>query len=209
MTTFAKRERFAIAQTLRNLGPDAPTLCSDWKSFDLLAHLVNRENRPDSALGLIIPAFSSYSNKIATESKNRGFENLVKEFEDGPKIYSPFSIPGVDRLANTFEFLVHHEDLLRGESNYTPRVISEADKKFLWKQFTRSAKFFMLKAQVGIVAKSDQGTYTVKTGNNSVTISGEVVDLILFAFGRKSAAQVEFTGDESAINTLKQTKFGF
>ena len=50
MTSLAKRERSALAQTLRTLGPDVPTLCQGWNSFDLLANLITRETRPDAAL---------------------------------------------------------------------------------------------------------------------------------------------------------------
>jgi hypothetical protein len=102
MTSLAKRERYAIAQTLRNLGPDAPTLCEGWTSFDLLVHLISR---------------------------------------------------------------------------------------------------------VGIIAKSDQGVFTIKSGNSCVTMEGDVVDLILYSFGRKSAASIKFEGDEESIRILKETKF--
>ena len=208
MTSLAKRERYAISQTLRNLGPDAPTLCEGWTSFDLLVHLISRENRPDAALGLIIPAFSQYSKKVADELKSRGFENLIQEFEDGPKQFSPFAIPGVDNLANSFEFLVHHEDLLRAQQNYVARVFGDLDKKLLWKRFTQTGKVFLRKAKVGIIAKSDQGVFTINSGNSCVTMEGEVVDLILYSFGRKSAANIKFEGNEESIMILKETKFG-
>lgn len=208
MTSLAKRERFAIAQTLRNLGPNAPTLCDGWTSFDLLVHLVSRENRPDAALGILIPAFSQYSKKIADEMKQRGFETLVQEFENGPKQFSPFAIPGIDTLANSFEFLVHHEDLLRAQQNYVARVFGDIDKKMLWKRFTQSGRIFLRKAKVGIIAKSDQGIFTIKSGNSCVTMEGDVVDLILYSFGRKSVAKIKFEGDEESIRILKDTKFG-
>ena len=208
MTSLAKRERYAISQTLRNLGPDAPTLCEGWSSFDLLVHLISRENRPDAALGLIIPAFSQYSKKVADELKSRGFENLIQEFEDGPKQFSPFAIPGIDNLANSFEFLVHHEDLLRAQPNYVARVFGDLDKKMLWKRFTQTGKVFLRKAKVGIIAKSDHGVFTIKSGNSVVTMEGEVVDLILYSFGRKSASNIKFEGDEESIRILKETKFG-
>lgn len=208
MTSLAKRERFAIAQTLRNIGPSAPTLCEGWNSFDLLVHLISRETRPDAAVGLLVPAFAAYSEKIAGQIKQRGFENLIQEFEDGPKPPSPFSIPGIDNLANSFEFLVHHEDLLRAQPNYSPRVLGDLDKKLLWKRFTQTGKIFLRKAKVGIIAKSDQGVFTIKSGNNCVTMEGDVVDLILFSFGRKSVANIKFDGDEESIRILQETKFG-
>jgi len=202
MTSLAKRERFAIAQTLRNLGPNAPTLCEGWTSFDLLVHLISRETRPDAAVGILIPAFAQYSKKVA------GFETLVQEFEDGPKQFSPFAIPGIDSLANSFEFLVHHEDLLRAQPNYVARVFGDLDKKMLWKRFTQSGRIFLRKAKVGIIAKSDQGVFTIKSGNSCVTMEGDVVDLILYSFGRKSVANIKFEGDEESIRILKETKFG-
>jgi uncharacterized protein (TIGR03085 family) len=208
MTSLAKRERYAIAQTLRNLGPDAPTLCEGWTSFDLLVHLISRENRPDAAIGILIPAFSQYSKKVAEDIKQRGFETLVQEFEDGPKQFSPFAIPGIDNLANSFEFLVHHEDLLRAQPNYVARVFVDLDKKLLWKRFTQSGRLFLRKAKVGIIAKSDQGVFTIKSGNSCVTMEGDVVDLILYSFGRKSAANIKFEGDEESIRILEETKFG-
>ena len=208
MTSLAKRERFAIAQTLRNLGPNAPTLCEGWTSFDLLVHLISRETRPDAAVGILIPAFAQYSKKVADDLKSRGFETLVQEFEDGPKQFSPFAIPGIDSLANSFEFLVHHEDLLRAQPNYVARVFGDLDKKMLWKRFTQSGRVFLRKAKVGIIAKSDQGVFTIKSGNSCVTMEGDVVDLILYSFGRKSVANIKFEGDEESIRILKETKFG-
>ena len=208
MTSLAKRERSALAQTLRNLGPDAPTLCQGWNSFDLLAHLIVRETRPDAALGIFIPALSSYSDKVAAKIKKSDFETLVQEFADGPKKFSPFAFPGIDNLANSIELVIHHEDLLRAQPNYVPRIFSETDKQFLWKRFTQSSKIFMRKAKIGIVAKSDQGTYTVKTGKSCVTIQGEVVDLFLFAYGRKSAANIKFEGEDDAIRIIKEANFG-
>ena len=209
MTSLAKRERVAISQLLRKLGPDAPTLCEGWNSFDLLVHLVSRETRPDAAIGLVVPALSSYTSKVAQDIKSRGFENLITEFEHGPKRTSFFALPGVDNLANSFEFLIHHEDLLRGQPDYSPRTLDEDDKKLIWKRFTQSGKLLMRKAKVGIIAQSDQGTYTIKSGNSCVTMKGEVIDLLLFAYGRKAHVNVEFEGEESAIRILKETKFGF
>lgn len=208
MTSLAKRERYALAQTLRNLGPGSPTLCQGWTSFDLLVHLIARETRPDAALGIFIPALSSYADKVATQIKKRGFEALVQEFQDGPKKFSPFALPGVEKFANSIEFTVHHEDLLRAQPNYVPRFFSDQDKQFLWKLFTRSGKIFMREAKIGIIAKSDQGTYTIKSGKSCVTIQGEVIDLILFAYGRKSAANIKFEGVDDAIQIIKEAKFG-
>lgn len=205
MTTFAKQERNAICQTLRQLGPDQPTLCQGWSTRDLLVHLIVRENRPDAAIGLFVPFLSSYTESISNKYKEKSFEELISIFENGPKSPSPFSLPKVDELANTFEFLVHHEDILRAQNDYQPRKFSDDVEKFIWSRFTKSAVFFMRKVTVGVVAKTDQGTYTLKRGNDVVTMSGNVIDLVMFAFGRSNKTDIKFEGEPSAVDKLKNS----
>lgn len=205
MTSFAKRERSAICQTLRKLGPDQPTLCQGWSTKDLLVHLIVRENRPDAAVGLFIPFLSTYTDSVSKKYSEKSFEDLIMIFENGPKSPSPFSLPKVDELANTFEFLVHHEDILRAQDNYQPRKLSEEDAKFVWSRFTKSAVFFMRKIKVGVVAKTDQGIYTLKRGNDVVTISGNLIDLVMFAFGRKNTTEINFEGNPTAVEKLKNS----
>ena len=53
--TAAQRERAALVETMRTVGPDAPTLCGDWTTRDLAAHLVVREGRLDTTPGITIP----------------------------------------------------------------------------------------------------------------------------------------------------------
>ena len=53
--TAAQRERSALVDTLRAVGPDAPTLCDGWKTRDLAAHLVVRERRLDATPGIMVP----------------------------------------------------------------------------------------------------------------------------------------------------------
>lgn len=205
MTSFAKRERSAICQTLRQLGPDQLTLCQGWTTKDLLVHLIVRENRPDAAVGLFVPFLNSYTKSISNKYQDKSFEELISIFENGPKSPSPFAIPKVDELANTFEFLVHHEDILRAQDNYQPRQFTQEDSKLLWSRFTKSAVFFMRKVKIGVIAKTDQGTYTLKRGNDAVTISGNIVDLVMFAFGRQNKTEIVFEGDPLAVQKLKNS----
>ncbi|OYV23782.1 MAG: hypothetical protein B7W97_02165, partial [Mycobacterium sp. 20-66-4] len=59
----AQRERAALVETMRSLGPDAATLCDGWTTRDLAAHLVIREYRPDAAPGILIPFFARHTAK--------------------------------------------------------------------------------------------------------------------------------------------------
>ena len=65
----------------------------------------------------------------------------------------------------------------------------------------------MRKVKVGVVAKTNQGTYTLKRGNDVVTMSGNVIDLVMFAFGRSNKTDIKFEGEPSAIDKLKKYKY--
>jgi hypothetical protein len=41
-----------------------------------------------------------------------------------------------------------------------------------------------------------------------VTVSGPAGELVLFATGRQGAAQVELTGDDAAVATLRSARLG-
>src|SRR6476646_3889522 len=56
MTSLAHGERLALADLFAEVGPDAPTLCGDWTTRDLVAHLTSRERRADALPGLGISA---------------------------------------------------------------------------------------------------------------------------------------------------------
>ena len=60
----AQHERAALVETLRSVGPDAPTLCGGWTTRDLTAHLVLREYRLDAAPGITVPALAGYTTKV-------------------------------------------------------------------------------------------------------------------------------------------------
>ena len=80
----AQRERAALVETLRAVGPDAPTLCEGWTTRDLTAHLVVRERRPDALPGLLFGPLTSYTarvqNRLATSTK---WEDLVELVASG------------------------------------------------------------------------------------------------------------------------------
>jgi hypothetical protein len=51
MPRYALDERSDLADSLRTAGPDAPTLCGDWSTNQLAAHLVLPERSVTEVLG--------------------------------------------------------------------------------------------------------------------------------------------------------------
>jgi len=124
MTTPAQSERRELCDLFDEVGPDAPTLCGDWTTRDLAAHLVMRERRPDGAVGIVFSPAAGYSDKVQSSIANSSWPKLVDTVRSGPPIWSPTRIAAVDKLANTVEFFVHHEDVRRAGDSWDERELS-------------------------------------------------------------------------------------
>jgi hypothetical protein len=62
-------------------------------------------------------------------------------------------------------------------------------------------------APTGVVLRRPNGqTAVLKKGTPVVTVTGEPSELLLFAFGRQSVADVELDGDKDAITKLHEAK---
>src|SRR5689334_25256461 len=100
--TAAQRERHALVDTMRAVGPDAPTLCGDWTARDLAAHLVIRERRLDAAPGILIPKFAGYTERVQDQvAAENDWNVLLDKVASGPPTLSPFKL--LDPLVNVSE----------------------------------------------------------------------------------------------------------
>ncbi len=215
MDGFARVERLALADTLLRVGPDAPTLCTGWSAADLAAHLVVRESRPLAAAGIVIKGLSSITRRAQNAVRDRTpFPDLVEKVRNGPPLWSPLRVGAIDAAANTVEYFVHHEDLRRAVGD-APRNLDQVNSDELWKALRRQARFAYRSAPVGVtLVRADQDggarqTVVAKAATPlMVTITGPAGELVLFTSGRKEAAQVQLTGDEAAVERLREAKLG-
>ena len=116
---------------LVDVGPDAPTLCGDWTTRDLAAHLVVRDRRPDAAPGLVTSFMSGYTEHVRATEAERPYWEIVDRVRKGPPHWSPLRIEALDRLANSLEFFVHHEDVRRAQPG-AGRPPSDRDARWWW-----------------------------------------------------------------------------
>ncbi|GAA4598504.1 TIGR03085 family metal-binding protein [Planotetraspora phitsanulokensis] len=208
--SFVRDERAAISTTLDELGPDAPTLCEGWTTADLAAHLVLRERRPDAAGGIALSFLSGYTGSVQNHLKNgRPYAQLVQFVRQGPPIWSPYRVPGLDRLVNSVELFVHHEDVRRAQPGWEPRELPPESEEALWQQLKSGARLFMRKSPVGVVFRRTAGGEVVaKKATPEAVVTGDTGELILFAFGRGEHARVTFEGDADAVRRLRETRLG-
>ncbi|GGV69307.1 TIGR03085 family metal-binding protein [Streptomyces massasporeus] len=207
MSTHAKRERLLLADLLETAGPDAPTLCEGWATRDLAAHVVVRERRPDAAGGMLIKQLASRLDKVMAEYTDKPYEELIQLIRTGPPRFSPFSLKPVDEASNIIEFYVHTEDVRRAQPDWSPRDLDPVFQDALWSRLERTARLMGRGVPTGLVLRRPDGqTAVAHRGTPVVTVTGEPSELVLFSYGRQSAAKVELDGDENAITKLHESK---
>ncbi len=205
----AASERAVLADALAAAGPDAPTLCEGWTTRDLAAHLVARERRPDSALGLVLRPLSGWSERVRRGIAGRPYVDLVRDVREGPPRTSPFALPGVDAAANLAEHFVHAEDVLRAPAGATPREVPAPLQDALWSVLTARGRLLLRASPVGVrLATPDGRQHTVVPREPVVTLRGEPAELVLFAYGRTAQARVALEGPPEAVAALRATKLG-
>lgn len=192
-------ERWWLARTAEELGPHAPTLCEGWDSHHLLAHLVTRERRPwEFALDQLAGRPPGQEPHLSRTVATTPYDELIAQLRAGPPLASPVKLMG-DR-GNLLEFLVHHEDLRRGGPDpLPPRERAAAFRDAVWSQLVPVARLRYARSPVGVVLVVPDGPRaTVRRRRESVAVVGDVVELVLHAFGRTDAAHVELLGSDTA-----------
>ncbi len=205
--TASQRERGALVDTLRAVGPDAPTLCSGWTTRDLAAHLVVRERRLDAAPGIMVPFLAGYTGKVQDQiARSTGWEELVEMVASGPPLFSPFKL--LDPVANVGEMFIHHEDVRRAVDGWQPRVLDESTVAALRRMLALMSRMMLTKSPARVILQTPGGQRSVRGGRGeAVTVTGEVPELLLFVAGR-DAADVEFGGDPETVAAVAASRRG-
>jgi len=209
---WARQERHELADLFAETGPDAPTLDEGWTTRDLAAHLVIRERRPDAAAGILVRPLAAYSEKVRLQVAAQPWGNLVELVRSGPPRWSPTALEPVDRVANTVEFFVHHEDVRRAQPGWEPRVVDGDRERELWRRLKPMARLLCRRAPVGLVLRRSNGDDAVakKAGpdGRSATVTGPASELLLFAFGRQAHARVDIAASADDVAALTAASLG-
>lgn len=206
MTNYAQTERHALADLFDKVGPDAPTLCGDWTTADLAAHLVVRERRPDGAVGILAPPLAAYAEKVRLGARDANrWPDLVNKVRTGP----PALLKRLDATVNTVEYLVHHEDVRRGGTDWEQRVLDADEEAAVWSRLGLLGRVLLRGAPVGVeLVSPDHGRSRPRAGDVSVAVTGPPSELVLFAFGRQTKARVSLDGDEVSVERLRTASLG-
>ena len=204
--TWVEGERRSFAVDFRAADPNAPTLCAGWTTRHLCAHLVQREHailrNVWDQVTTKAPGEERFMRRLVDEAGTPdGYAALVDRFAAGP---SRRSLMGrFDEALNLVEYVVHHEDLRRGSGPVPPRELPPAELDEIWRRARPVLKRAYRKAPVGVELAPDGGAVTaVRSGPSTVTVAGPPLELLLHAFGRRSAADVRVDGSSDGVTSF-------
>jgi uncharacterized protein (TIGR03085 family) len=202
----AQQERALLVTTMREVGPEQPTLCGDWTTRDLAAHLVVREGRLDTAPGILIPALADYTAKVQNQvASETDWDALLDKIASGPPILSPFKL--LDAVVNVAEMFIHHEDIRRAQPGWEPRTLDAELTGRLRRTLGLMAKLTLAKMPARVQLRTPDGKTVLTAGRGpAVTVTGAPEELLLFATGR--LAHVDFSGDPSDVQAVKAAPKG-
>lgn len=205
--TAAARERAALVDTMRAAGPDAPTLCGDWTTRDLAAHLILRERRPDAAAGILISKLAGYTARKQRELTERTeWPEMLELVASGPPLYSPLKL--LDPLVNTTEMFIHHEDVRRGAPGWRARQLDDDLAAALRRQIRFAIRMSLGRAPAAVTLQEPGGATLASIGEGPrCLITGAPPELLLFLSGR-DAAEVEFSGDDDTVAAVRSARRG-
>ncbi|HEY5989860.1 MAG TPA: TIGR03085 family metal-binding protein [Streptosporangiaceae bacterium] len=203
-------ERAQLSDLFDELGPQAPTLLEPWTTRDLAAHLVLRERDYLAGPGLVLPGgWGRLAERRRRALALRDFTWLSATIRSGPPP-GFFRIGWVRRVPNLNEFFVHHEDVRRANGR-GPRTNEHAMDVALWRNVSRAPWFLARRlhgAGLELQWAGTAQTVRARRGEPTARIAGPPGELLLYLFGRQSAAHVEVSGPDAAIEAVRRARFG-
>jgi uncharacterized protein (TIGR03085 family) len=208
---FDAQERRKLCDVFDELGPSVPTLLEGWTAHDLAAHIVLRERDLVAAPCLVLPGpFLRFAERRRVRlAERRDFAWLVARIRSGPPP-GFFRIGWVRSFPNLNEFFVHHEDVRRA-NGMDPRALAPELEAALWRNVRRGSRYLGRRLRGAGLEIEWAGTnerLRARPGEPAARLSGPPGEVLLYLFGRRSAARVEVTGPVEAVAAVHRAHFG-
>src|SRR5262249_26954487 len=156
-----------------------------------------RDRRPDAAAGAVVKSLAGHTEKVRRAAAARDYARVV----DGVRRPSPLSmagVPAIDRLVNTAEFFIHHEDVRRGLPGWAPRDLPRGLDAALHSQVRLTARFRLRRFPANLTILSPgYPVVTAGAGGPALAITGTPGELTMFFSGRQRAANVTLDGPDN------------
>lgn len=205
-------ERAQLLATFRTVGPDAPTLCSEWSARTLAAHVVVSEQYAGLPMTVSYPVWRVLSARAGqamrdsitgpmlrnmARAERRGWDWLLARLEAGPPRLFGLRLIADVRLLEEF---VHHEDVRRANGEGPRPENPRLDARLVDAMLTMRGIAQFAAPRHGIeVTLPDGRSYSLGDGPARTRVRGPAGEVLLWLAGRGSVAHVDVTGDDVAL----------
>ncbi|HEX2153929.1 MAG TPA: TIGR03085 family metal-binding protein [Acidimicrobiia bacterium] len=204
ISSLARSERLDMCDLMQDVGPDAPTLNEGWDVLDLAAHVVAREHDLWATPGIVLGGPFAAAMQLAMKRRRRqGLERLVDVIRRGAPIWWR-AVPSGARLS---EYYIHHEDVRRANGG-RPRADRPDLDEGLARLVRASGNYMLRGVDVGVDVVWQGGVLYRHGDEPRAVLTGPPGELLLYLSGRRSAAEVALTGDETAAERLRAAELG-
>jgi uncharacterized protein (TIGR03085 family) len=206
-------EREVFADTLSQIGPDAPTLAGDWTAAAVAAHVVSL----DRAAG--VPTFvgrsivtrsairlndaaGRFADAGARSTRRRGFDWAIEQLRSPPpRLLLRPSVAAV----GLFEVFVHHEDVRRGSGRWEERRAPDELRVVIpWLLRYQRSRLHGVRLRVGEEGGVRPASHeVVLDGTHEVVLDDNAAEVVLWLAGRRAAARVELRGDPADVAVVE------
>lgn len=212
MEPMSRSERAALCNTALEAGEQAPTLCEDWSVKDLVIHLLVRERDPLGAPGIVVPRLEGLTVRSSRRLARHDFTSLVERVRSGPPPWSPLALPPLDRVANTLEYFVHHEDIRRAAPGWAPRELTDREQRVLWKALGTAGKGLLRETGLPVELRwldgDQERSAVLRKGAAPVVVRGAPAELVMMLFGRDQHRELTYDGPAEAVQRLRGAEKG-
>jgi uncharacterized protein (TIGR03085 family) len=201
----ALAEHQAMADTLTDVGPGAPTLLDGWTTTELAAHLASLEAGGGLVLFLgrqaitrVYPRPTKGSRKLAARQLERtmkkGYEWAVAKVRGPHRL--PMRLGGAP--VGMFEIYTHHQDVLRADSRLASRAAPpELAHALPWLLAFHAKRLDGIRLEI----ETDAGTQSAGSGD-PVVVRGDTGEVVLWLAGRSPHCEVEVEADPATLERL-------
>lgn len=190
--TLAQQQLQHCCDALTTTGPDAPTLCRGWSTWDLAVHLWLLKHDPLAWPGIALDALAPLTARRVGAVKRRWpYDGLVARLRSEP---TPIACMPLDRFENwrhcLGEYYVHTQDVVRANGLIQPPAGPELEDA-LWRRLTVAAPQLHPRRASGLVLVHPDGReLIVGRPQPTLAVAGPPSELICWTYGRTSAARV-------------------
>ena len=144
-----------------------------------------------------------------TRAKATGYRHARRPCAQRSARSARWRSPGCGPSLNLNEYVVHHEDVRRA-NGLGPRTDRDDLQDAVWGLLRHQARLMLRKVdgRLRCACSAPAGASVVPAAAPRSRLAGEPVELLLYLFGRRGAAEVELSGDAAAQARLRDRLAG-